>query len=120
MQPDEVAAPRVGQPKPDDLLGQSLVFTGHGNPSSTRRGGEERYGTPIVTSRFRRYHHGANPPASSSPESQAQTDTMISSYSMQHGTPPLPATPYRLLPPIARYRPLSPSPPARLPRRDPP
>jgi hypothetical protein len=26
MQPDEVAAPRIGQPKPDDLLGQSLVF----------------------------------------------------------------------------------------------
>jgi hypothetical protein len=26
MQPDEVAAPRIGKPKPDDLLGQSLVF----------------------------------------------------------------------------------------------
>jgi hypothetical protein len=26
MQPDEVAAPRVGKPKPDDLLGQSLVL----------------------------------------------------------------------------------------------
>jgi hypothetical protein len=26
MQPDEAAAPRVGKPKPDDLLGQSLVL----------------------------------------------------------------------------------------------
>jgi hypothetical protein len=27
MQPDEVAAPRIGKPKPDDLLGQSLTLT---------------------------------------------------------------------------------------------